>query len=101
MRLCCKSLLSLKLCKDVCLMTLLLSDSLKWWWVHEKKDLRISKANNFSSLLCEYLVIPEADVKAVTNSNQYSFFSLSISVQPCMFYMLLIKLLMESLYLKM
>lgn len=60
-----------------------------------------SKLLCFSSLLCEYLVIPEANVKAVTHSIQYSFFSLNISVQPSMFYMLLIKLLMGSLYLKM
>lgn len=40
-------------------------------------------------LLCEYFVMPEADVKAVINtySIQYSRSSLNISVQPCMSYM--------------
>lgn len=57
--------------------------------------------HGFSSLLPEYLVVSEPDVKALTYSMQYSFSSSTISVQPYMFYMLLIKLLMESLYLKM
>lgn len=41
------------------------------------------------SLLCEYFVMPEADVKAVINtySIQYSHSSLNISVQPCVSYM--------------
>ena len=36
---------------------------------------RQEKLHGFSSLLCEYLVIPEADVKAVTYCIQYSYSS--------------------------
>jgi len=48
---------------------------------------RQEKLHGFSSLLWEYLVILEADVKAVTCSIQHSYFSFNISVQPCMSYM--------------
>lgn len=44
------------------------------WWVHDRKRVmdEQEKLHGFFSLLCEYLVIPEADVKACSYSIQYS-----------------------------
>lgn len=63
---------------------------------------RQEKLHGFSSSLCEYLVILEADVKAVTYSIRYSYSSFLKTFQcnhACPTH-LITELLMAPLYLK-